>query len=321
MNWINNLSQTEYIFMGAFLFFYFIYAIRVWLIVRRFNSSIRPILIKFLVRTIYIGLIIGAILGPSIGSLNRTGQALGKDLFIAIDLSNSMNADDVQPTRLERSKFELLKLIEQINDSRIGLFVFTSEAFLLTPLTYDKSALRLFTQQLNTSLIADNGTSLNSVLDAAAYKFSQNVYGDRFVRSILVVTDGEDFSSLPDSTINSLRSQHINVFFWGVGTVAGSRIPLNTGDFLKDAQGKEVVTKLSPLGMQSIIQQTTGQYFRLNQTQNEINILVDALSNLKNTQLDERKFLVDNNRYSYFLLFALLFIALDIILTVRIVKI
>lgn len=320
MNWINNLSRTEYIFIGLFLLFYLIYAVRAWLVVRRFGTSVRSILIKFIVRTSYIGLIIGAILGPSIGSANRTGQALGKDLFIAVDLSNSMNADDVQPSRLERSKFELLKLVEQLNDSRIGLFVFTSEAFLLTPLTYDKSALRLFVQQLNTSLIADNGTSLNSVLDAATYKFSQTIYGDRFVKSILIITDGEDFSPLPDSTIEALNAQHINIFFLGVGTASGSRIPLATGGFLKDKQGEEVVTKLNAVSMQSIIQQTTGQYFKLNQSQNEINVLLDALADLKNTQLDERKFMVDNNRYAYFLWIALALIALDIILTVRIVK-
>ena len=320
MNWINDLSKTEYIFIGIFLLLYLIYTVRVWLVVRRFGTSIRSVLIKFLVRTIYMGLIIGAILGPSIGSANRTGQALGKDLFIAVDLSNSMNADDVQPSRLERSKFELLKLVEQLNDSRIGLFVFTSEAFLLTPLTYDKSALRLFIQQLSTSLFRDNGTSINSVLDAAANKFSQTIYGDRFVRSILIVTDGEDFSPLPDSTISTLNNQHINVFFLGVGTVTGSRIPLPGGGFLKDNRGEEVVTKLSAVSMQSIIQQTTGRYFRLNQTQNEINVLADALSELKNTQLDERKFMVENNRFAYFLWIALLFIVVDIVLTVSIVK-
>ncbi len=320
MNWINNLSQIEYIFIGVFLLLYLIYAIRVWLIVRRFGSSFRSILIKFLVRTAYIGLLIGAILGPSVGSENSSGQALGKDLFIAVDLSNSMNANDVQPSRLERGKLELLKVIDQVNDSRIGLLVFTSEAFLLIPLTYDKSTLRLFIQQLNTSLITSNGTSLNSVLDAAALKFSQAMYGNRFVQSILILTDGEDFTPLPDSTVRAITKQHINVFFWGVGTLTGSRIPIEMGDFLRDEQGQEVITKLNTVGMQSIIRQTSGRYFKLNQSQNDINAIIDTLANLKNTQLDERKFMVENNRYAYFLWVALLLIALDVMLTVQIVK-
>lgn len=321
MNWINNLSQTEYIFIILFFLMYLVYAIKVWWVVRQFGTSIRSVLIKFLIRTTYMGLIIGAILGPTIGSLNKTSQALGKDLFIAVDLSNSMNADDVRPSRLERGKFELLKLINQIDDSRIGLFVFTSEAFILTPLTYDKSSLKLFIQQLNTDLIADNGTSFNSILDAVSYKFSKATYRDRFVKSLLVLTDGEDFEPLPDSTLRALNEQHVNVFFWGVGTVEGSKIPLQTGGFLKDNQGNEVVSKLNTVTIQSIINKVSGKYFRLNQNQNDINAILDSFAQLKNTRIDERKFMVDNNRYAYFLWVALLLISIDIILTVRVVKV
>lgn len=321
MNWINNLSRTEYFFIAFFMLMYLIYALRVWWVVRQFGSSIRSVLIKFLIRSAYIGLIIGAILGPTIGSLNRTSQALGKDLFVAVDLSNSMNADDVRPSRLERGKFELLKLIDQLDDNRIGLFVFTSEAFMLTPLTYDKSALKLFVQQLNTDLIADNGTSLNSILDATAYKFSTGSYNDRFVKSLLILTDGEDFGAVPDSTIDALNQQHVNVFFWGVGTVEGSRIPLQAGGFLMDNQGNEVISKLNTATIQSILNKTSRNYFRLNQNQNDMNAIIDAFASLKNTRIDERKFMVDNNRYAYFLWAALFFIIIDIVLTVRVVKV
>ncbi len=321
MNWINNPSRTEYLFIAFFLLMYLIYTIRIWWVVRQFGSSVRSVLIKFLIRSTYIVLIIGAILGPTIGSLNRTSQALGKDLFIAVDLSNSMNADDVRPSRLERGKFELLKLIDQLGDNRIGLFVFTSQAFMLTPLTYDKSALKLFVQQLNTNLIADNSTSFNSILDAAAYKFSTATYNNRFVKSLLILSDGEDFGVVPDSTINALNQQHINIFFWGVGTVEGSKIPTSSGGFLQDKQGNEVVTKLNTATMQSILNKTSGNYFRLNQSQNDVNILIDTFAQLKNTQIDERKFMVDNNRYAYFLWAALLLIIIDIVLTVRVVKV
>lgn len=267
------------------------------------------------------GLIIGAILGPTIGSVSQTSQVLGKDLFIAVDLSNSMNADDVRPTRLERGKFELLKLIDQLDDNRIGLFVFTSEAFILTPLTYDKNALKSFVQQLNTQLIADNSTSFNSIFDAVAYKFSTDSNHDRYVKSLLILTDGEDFEPLADSTIKAINQQHVNVFFWGVGTVEGSKIPLPTGGFLKDRQEREVITKLNTVSIQSIINKTTGGYFQLNQRQNDINAIINTFAKLKNNQIDERKFMVDNNRYAYFLWVALLLIAFDIILTVRVVKV
>lgn len=321
MNWINNLSQTEYFFIAFFLSMYLIYALRVWWVVRMFNTSIRSVLIKFLIRSAYIGLIIGAILGPTFGSLNRTSQALGKDLFVAVDLSNSMNADDVRPSRLERGKFELLKLIDQLDDSRIGLFVFTSEAFMLTPLTYDKGALKLFVQQLNTELIADNGTSFNSILDAAAYKFSAGLNNDRFVKSLLILTDGEDFGVLPDSTVKAINQQNINLFFWGVGTVEGSKIPLKSGGFLKDNQENEVISKLNTVTIQSILNKTSGGYFSLNQTQNDMNAIIDTFAKLKNTRIDERKFMVDNNRYAYLLWAALLLIAIDIVLTIRVVKV
>lgn len=321
MNWINNLTWVEYGFTGFFLLMYVFYFIRVWLVSRRFASSSKSILVKFLMRSIYIGLLIAAVLGPTFGVVNSTSQASGKDLYLAIDLSNSMNASDVQPSRLERSKFEVLALINQLNDYRIGLLVFSSEAFMLTPLTFDKSALKLFIQQLTTNVLADNGTALSSVLNLTAEKYAADEGSNRFVRNVLIVTDGEDHSILPDSTTRKFSDLQINTFFWGVGTTQGSRISNGAGGYLKDNDGNEIITKLNVPQIRSNAKRLNGSYYLLNQQRNDINVLLKSISDVKNTRVDERKYMIDNNRYYYFLWIALALVILDVAFTVRVIKV
>lgn len=320
MTWLNEISWVEYSFIGFFLLMYLVYFVRVWLISRMLGATSRSIIIKFLLRFTYIGLLITAILGPSIGTENRVSKTTGRDLYLAVDLSNSMNANDVQPTRLERTKFELLGLINRLNESRIGLIAFSSEAFTLAPLTYDTNALKLFIQQLSTKMMVNGGTSLASVLNEVVQKYRSSQDADRYEQTVLIITDGEDFDPLPDSTIRAIKKNFINVFFLGVGTTQGSKIPLENGGVLKDKSGDEVISKLNLTTIQSVLTKTNGKYFRLNQEHNDIDALVTTILELKSSRIDERKFKAENNRYYYFLWVALILIIFDIAFTVRIIK-
>lgn len=245
-------------------------------------------------------------------------MATGKELYIAIDLSRSMDANDVQPSRLEKVKFELNTLVERLKNNRIGLIIFSSEAFVHTPLTYDTDALKLFINQLSTSLLEGGSSHLNSPLLVAIQKFTG--ISNKHVKTVLLISDGEDWGGMPDSTIRQLKNDKINVFLLGIGTTQGGRIPQGNS-FKKDSERAEIITKLNAAFLQSIAIKTGGKYFRLSQEKNDIDALVESINALENTEIDMRKIMIANNRYYYFLWIALLLIFFDIVFTIKVLKI
>ena len=171
MNWIKPLTIVEFVFIGIFLLVYATYFIRLYLVARRLGTTARSVIIKFIIRGIYLGLCILGLLGPSFGVNEIESQATGKDIFFVFDLSRSMDAIDIEPSRLEKTKFELIKNIDLLKSDRIGLIVFSSDAYTHTPLTFDRDAIRLFIQKLNTGLFVNNGTDLNAALTLILKKF------------------------------------------------------------------------------------------------------------------------------------------------------
>ena len=158
MKWANSLGLFELIILGIFGLFYILYIVRVVRTTQRLGLPFRRVIIKAILRTLYFGLIVVALLGPSFGDTSREIKTVGKDIFVCIDLSQSMNAMDVQPSRLSKVKFELKNIVEAFNSDRIGLIMFSSEAYLQCPLTYDNNALNLFIQTLNTEMVPNYGT-------------------------------------------------------------------------------------------------------------------------------------------------------------------
>ena len=144
MVWFRDFGWTELILVLIFLVFYAIYILKIVRIGRLLKTPFQNIFIKLFVRTIVFALFIIAFLGPSFGDSKREIKSVGKDIMICVDLSKSMDAFDVQPTRLEKVKFELKKVAEAFNSDRIGIIIFSSEAFMQCPLTYDQNALNRY---------------------------------------------------------------------------------------------------------------------------------------------------------------------------------
>ena len=130
MNWLYSLILLEITFITLFAVFYIAYIIRVIRIARMLNTPSHGVFIKVILRSFYFSLLIVALLGPSFGESKREVQSVGKDIFVLVDLSQSMHANDIQPTRLEKVKFELKNIINAFNSDRIGLIIFSSEAFM-----------------------------------------------------------------------------------------------------------------------------------------------------------------------------------------------
>ncbi len=180
---------------------------------------------KLALRLIYFGLFLVALAGPSVGTGTKEIKQEGKDIFIAIDLSRSMNATDIGPSRLRRIKFELKDLVKNFSTDRIGLIIFSSEAFVQCPLTFDQNVIQLHLDGLNTGLVPNFGTDLAAPLAMSLKKFRTDENQDPKSKFIILISDGEDFAGELNPVLNDLNDEGIRVFSLGIGTAAGSTIP------------------------------------------------------------------------------------------------
>ncbi|MCO6357411.1 vWA domain-containing protein [Roseivirga pacifica] len=312
MTWFKSLGNTEIIFIALFLVAYAVYIIRLLRISKRLNTSFRPLFFKIFLRTSAIILMIIALLGPSFGETTKEVKSEGKDIFIAVDLSQSMNAFDIAPTRLEKVKFELSKIVEAFSSDRIGLIIFSSEAFVQCPLTYDQSALNLFISTLNTSLVPNAGTDFGAPLNIALEKMEQTEapVTQQKAQIILMVSDGEDFGDETDESAKKVVKSGIQLFTLGVGTEAGSKIRQARG-FKRDREGNEVVTKLNSKSLRKLAVDTGGKYFEINKEQNDVSRLIRAINEVEGEVRDARMIDASANKFYFFLLGALILLALD----------
>jgi Ca-activated chloride channel family protein len=323
MNWFKQIGQTEYLLIAAFLFLYLLFLGRSWLIARRLQSGINLFWVKFILRTLFFGLVVVSILGPSFGGIKKEVKAVGKDIFIAIDLSHSINCADVQPSRLEKIKFEIKKVLEAFAGDRVGLIVFASEAYLYCPFTFDKSALQTLLETANSKVIGDGGTDFGKALELADQKFKENQISTKKISSklVLLISDGEDFGEDTDDALSGLEKEGVKVFTLGVGTAEGARVPGPAGDFMTDENGEPVLARLKSEDLKKIASRTGGKYFEVTNDKNEVPALIEAMDSIEGEVWDVQTIDIGANKYFYFLFLALAFILIDILFTINIIRI
>lgn len=322
MNWYRSFGITEIVFIAAFLIFYVLYLTRVIGIARRLKTPFATVFVKLFLRTLYFALLLIAMLGPSFGGSKKEVKSIGKDIMICVDLSKSMDAYDIQPTRLEKIKHEMKKLVQAFNSDRIGVIIFGSEAFMQCPLTYDQNALNLFIETMNTSLVPASGTDFGPPLRMALKKLQDEAENAAQAKSkvIILISDGEDFGEETNDIAKEIDQQDIKLFTLGIGTERGGNIYAGTG-VKKDREGNAVLTKLNSTSLKSLASKTGGQYFEINETKNDISRLINTISKIEGELRDARYVDVTANKYIYFLAAAALLFALDILINIRTVRI
>jgi Ca-activated chloride channel family protein len=322
VSWYRSLGITEFIFMGAFLVLYGFYLFRVISIASRLKTPFATVFIKVFLRTIYFALIMIAMLGPSFGGSKKEVKSIGKDIMICVDLSKSMDAFDIQPTRLEKIKHEMQKLIASFSSDRIGVIIFGSEAFVQCPLTYDQNALNLFIETMNTSLVPVAGTDFGPALKMALDKLEDDKEKAAQAKSkiIILISDGEDFGEDTDEIASEIEKQDIKLFALGIGTEKGGNIYAGNG-VKRDQSGTPVITKLNSRSLRQLADRTGGQYFEINQSRNDISRLINTIGKIEGELRDARFVDVTANKYFYFLLAAIVLFALDVLINIPTVRI
>ncbi len=316
MNWNYPFGTTEIIFTFLFIIAYAAFFIRTIRVARRLKTTARSLIIKFFIRSIAFALLIISLLGPSFGESESDLKAQGKDIYIVVDLSRSMDATDVSPSRLEKVKFEINRLLSATLHNRIGLIVFSNDAFTQSPLTYDLAALNLYIQSMQTDLLPKNGTDLCSGIELAYSKMMQDVSATNKSKVIILFTDGERGAECNASLFNNLRRFGFRLFIIGVGTANGSSIKDRIA-FLLDDDGKLVISKMDLNAMQDLARRTNGSFYRVNNETNEIAKAVGDINSIEGQLIDSRRVAIISNKYYYFLAIALGLLSLDVLITVR----
>ena len=321
LNWAYSITWKEGLAVGIFFALYLGFILRTRRLASPLGQRGWRLSVKLVLRILYFGLLGVALLGPAYGLTRQPVRTTGKDVWLLVDLSRSMDAPDIAPTRLQKAKAELAKLVSRFQADRIGLIVFAAEAYVQCPLTYDQSALQLFLSTLQTNLVPAGTTDLTPPLELVMSRLEKlPPTATPRATALVLVSDGEDFGENLEPTLRVLARSGVRLFALGVGTLDGARLPRAKGGYVRDARGRDAVTRLAPTPLQRLAEQTGGRYFELSDRRDEFALLVNALNRLEGQTEQVRTVSVADNRYRYPLALALLLLALDILLTVRVIK-
>jgi Ca-activated chloride channel homolog len=320
--WYHSFGYFEAALLSGFVLFYALYLIKLWYTARQLNTNFARSFIKFTLRSVIFSLLIISLLGPSFGSAKKEIKSVGKDIMICVDLSKSMDAFDIQPTRIEKIKFELKRIVDAFSSDRVGVIIFSSEAFMQCPLTYDQNALHLFIETMNTTLVPAAGTDFGPPLRMALEKLDNTDGPSNQAKSkvIVLVSDGEDFGEETNEVIDKIESENIKLFTLGIGTLKGGKINSDKG-LKTDRSGQVVITKLKPEALVKLANQTGGKYFEINETRNDVAKLINTIDKIEGEFKDARVVDVSANKYIYFLAAAIFLLLIDLLINVRTIRI
>ena len=273
-------------------------------------SKYRPT-IKFCLLLSAITILIFMIARPQVGSKISHEKREGIEVLIALDISNSMLAQDVIPSRLEKSKLLIEDLVDHFTNDKVGLVVFAGDAFVQLPITNDYVSAKMFLQNINPSLITTQGTDLARAISLSQSCFTQR---EHIGRAIIVITDGEDHEGGALEAAREAYKKGINVFILGVGTSKGAPIPDGNGGYLKDNSGQTVLSALNEQMCQQVAKAGNGVYIHVDNTSDAQEKLNKELSKLQSGISDIVVYSEYNEQFQIFGIILLLLLIVETIL-------
>ena len=275
---------------------------------------------KFLLLFTGTVLLIIAASGPRIGSRLQEVEHKGREIIIALDVSNSMLAEDIKPSRLERSKQMINRMVDRMSNDKIGLIVFAGDAYTQIPITDDYPSVKMFLSGAGPDMVSKQGTAIGSAIHLAVRSFSTDEGGRRAGESvpsqaIVVITDGENHEDDAVDEATRAAEKGIKVYTVGLGDPNGVPVPLSPGSSAtrRDRDGNVVVSKLNDKLLKEVATEGQGAYI----PGDRINSLIDELDKLERAELLTRVFAEFAERFQYFSGFALLFLLLEFFIRSR----
>lgn len=277
-------------------------------------SKYRPN-VKFWLVTVALVMVIFMLARPQFGSKMETVKRQGVETVVALDISNSMLAQDVTPSRLEKSKQLVSRLVETFNNDKVAMIVFAGEAFTQLPITSDYISAKMFLETISPSLITTQGTDIRGAIDLAMKSFTPN---EGVGRAIVLITDGENHEGGAVEAAQQAAEKGVRVFVLGVGSPDGSPIPVEgTNDFRRDKDGNVVVTKLNEQMCQEIAKAGNGMYVRVDNTNNAERALNAEINKLAKADVETQVYTEFDEQFDVLAWLALILLAVDVMLLNR----
>lgn len=252
---------------------------------------------------------------PQFGSKVETVKRQGIETVIALDISNSMLAEDVAPNRLERSKNIISRLVDGFEDDKVGLIVFAGDAFIQLPITSDFISAKMFLESINPELINRQGTDIKAAIDMATRSFTPR---EGVGKAIIIITDGENHEGGAVEAAKAAVEKGMSVYVMGVGSPEGSPIPAGrSGDFRRDKQGNVIVTKLNEQMCQEIAAAGNGVYIRIDNTSNAQKLLQKEIDKLAKADIETSVYSEYNEQFQVMAWIAFVFLLLEMLLMVK----
>ncbi|MDX1761134.1 MAG: VWA domain-containing protein [Christiangramia sp.] len=281
------------------------------------RSRSKPIIKLVLILLAFASLIV-ALANPKMGTKMKTVKREGVDIVFAIDVSKSMEAEDIAPNRLEKSKQLVSQILSNLGSDRVGIIAYAGGAYPQLPITTDYSAARMFLQSLNTDMISSQGTAIGDAIELATTYYDDEQQTNRV---LFIISDGEDHEGNVEEFTEQAAEKGIRIFTIGVGTEKGGPIPIKRNgviqNYKKDMQGETVITKLNPATLTEIADAAEGSYIEGNVTSNVVEKVQEELQNIEKTEFEAKQFADFESHFQLFLAIALALLFLDIFVLER----
>lgn len=281
------------------------------------QSAFKSVL-KFITLSLSFICLIIALVNPKIGTSLQTVKREGVDIVFAIDVSKSMLAEDIAPSRLEKAKQLTTQIINNLVSDRVGIIAYAAKAVPQLPITTDYSSAKMFLQNLNTDMLSSQGTAIDE-----AIQLSRSYYNDeeQTNRVLVIISDGEDHNDLSLEVAEAAAEEGIKIFTIGVGTEKGGPIPLKRNgivmSYKKDQNGATVITKLNTNTLSEIAKEANGTYVDGKNTNDVIETIGDILNKMDKKEFEAKEFAEFEDQFQWFLGLGLFFLILDILFLER----
>ena len=253
---------------------------------------------------------------PQMGAKLKENNRKGAEIMIALDVSNSMLAQDYYPNRLERAKLAISRLVDKLQGDRIGLIVFAGNSFVQLPITTDYVSAKMFLDAIDPSLIASQGTDIGGAINLAMRSFTPK---EGVGRAIIIITDGENHEGGAEEAARAAAEKGMQVYVLGVGSPEGSPIPSGTraNDFRKDKDGNVIVTRLNEQMCQQIAQAGKGMYIRVDNSNSAQRLLQSEIDKLAKADVETTVFTEFDEQFMVVAWIALIVLVLELLILER----
>ena len=272
--------------------------------------------VKMALQSLAFAVVVFILARPQFGTKLETVKTEGVEIMVALDVSNSMLARDINPSRIDKAKMMLSKLIDDLENDKVGLVVFAGDAYTQLPITTDYVSAKMFLNSIDTKMVPTQGTAIGRAIKIAMNSFSPESSAEQ---AIIIITDGENHEDDAVEAARAAAEQGVKVNVVGIGSTKGAPIPISgsSNNFMKDAEGKTVITKLNEAMAREVAKAGEGVYVRADNTNGALQALINEVRTMKSAEFERKTYSEYNEQFPGLAWIVLILLLVDAFLLER----